>query len=95
MSAKQLKDQQHLIKTCVQLLDKCVSQTSVVFCVLGSGFWVISKFALTVVVYCCLGSSLTVPLYLMPINNMRDGIDIMQILGLGILVFIVTSKLRY
>lgn len=30
-------------------------------------------------VYCYLGSSLTVPLYLRPINNLRDGIDIRQI----------------
>lgn len=43
MSAKQLKDQQHLIKNFVQLLDKCVSQN--VFCFLGNGFWVLSKFS--------------------------------------------------
>lgn len=44
MSAKQLKDRQHLIKTCVQLLDKCISQMSVFFCVLGN---------IKVCPYCC------------------------------------------
>jgi len=69
MSAKQLKDQQHLIKNCLQLLDKCVSQKSFVFGAVGFGCY--QSFPLTVVVYCYLGSSLTVPLYLRPIKNLR------------------------
>lgn len=71
MSAKQLKDQQHLIKTYVQLLDKCFLN---IFCFLSSGFLVLSKFAQTVVVYGYLCSSLTLLLCLRPINTLRDGI---------------------